>query len=138
MAIGLVVTRGYGNGTLVGEIRQVVARGFFSSALTPIQVEQLPNIAAVAATGAHAYDLSDYFTGETSFSIAPAVEAGWTFNTSTGVLTIDTDANGTFGPYTVTATNAEGDTAGNAFTVKVSPPGDVGGYKAFRIALSIH
>lgn len=120
MALAHVVTRGYGNGTLVGEIRQLVGRGYFNSAVGPIQIEQLPNIAAGAATGAHAYDLSDYFTGETSFSISPAVEVGWTFNTGTGVLTIDTDANGTFGPYTVTAINGAGSTPGNAFTVKVS------------------
>ena len=120
MALGLVVTRGYGNGTLAGEIRQVVARGYFASAASPIQVDQLPNFAAGSATGTHAYDLSDYFTGETSFSIDPAVEVGWTFNTGTGVLTIDTDANGTFGPYTVTAINGAGSTAGNPFTVKVS------------------
>ena len=120
MALGLVVTRGYGNGTLAGEIRQVVGRGYFNSAVGPIQVEQLPNFAAGSATGTHAYDLADYFTGETSFSIAPAVEVGWTFNTGTGVLTIDTDADGTFGPYTVTAINGAGSTAGNTFTVKVS------------------
>lgn len=120
MALGLVVTRGYGNGTLAGEIRQVVVRGYFASAASPIQVDQLPNFAAGSATGTHAYDLADYFTGETSFSIAPAVEAGWTFNTGTGVLTIDTDADGTFGPYTVTAINGAGSTAGNTFTVKVS------------------
>lgn len=120
MALAHVVTRGYGNGTLAGEIRQVVARGYFASALTPIQVEQLPNIAAGAATGAHAYDLSVYFTGETSFSIAPAVEVGWSFDVNTGILTIDTDANGTFGPYTVTATNGAGNTDSNTFTVKVA------------------
>lgn len=120
MSIALVVTRGFGNGTLVGEIRQIVARGYFASSVVPIQVEQLPNLAAGSATGSHAYDLSGYFTGETSFSIDPAVEIGWTFNTATGVLTFDTDADGTFGPYTVTAINGTGSTPGNTFTVKVS------------------
>lgn len=120
MAIGHVVTRGYGNGTFAGEIRQAVLRGFFDSAVAPVQVDQIPNFSAGSNTGTHAYELEVYFTGETSFSISPAVEVGWSFSTSTGVLTIDTDADGTFGPYTVTATNTSGSTPSNTFTVKVS------------------
>lgn len=71
-------------------------------------------------TGTHDYDLSPYFIGADSYSISPAVETGWTFNTSTAVLTIDTDALGLFGPYTVTATNAFGTADSNAFDVEVA------------------
>lgn len=78
------------------------------------------NISAGFDTGTHAYDLSLYFAGATSYAIAPAVEAGWSFDTGSALLTIDTDDAATFGPYTVTATNASGDTDSNAFTVKVS------------------
>lgn len=89
-------------------------------ATTPILLDQIPNVSAGSATGTHAYDLAQYFVGATSYAIAPALETGWSFDTGTGLFTIDTDANGTFGPYTVTATNASGDTASNPFTVKVA------------------
>lgn len=120
MAIGHVVTRGYGTGSFDGEIRQVVLRGFFDSAVAPVLVDQVPNISAGFDTGTHDYDLSIYATGETSYAIAPALEVGWGFDTGTGVLTIDTDDEGTFGPYTVTYTNTAGNTDSNTFTVKVS------------------
>jgi hypothetical protein len=86
----------------------------------PILLDQIPNLSAGFDTGTHQFDLSDYFSGATSYAIDPAVETGWTFNTSTGALEIDTDDEGTFGPYTITATNDEGNTDGNAFTVKVA------------------
>lgn len=71
-------------------------------------------------TGNYTYELGSYFIGADSYAIAPAVESGWTFNTSTGQLVIDTDAMGAFGPYTVTASNAFGDTPSNAFDVEVA------------------
>ncbi len=120
MAIGHIVTAGYGNGTFAGEIRQVVLAGFFDSAVAPVLVEQVPNFSAGFNSGTHMFTLEEHFAGETSFAISPAVEAGWTFDTGTGELTIDTDAAGTFGPYTVTATNTAGSTDSNPFTVKVS------------------
>lgn len=131
MAIGHVVTRGYGNGTFVGEIRQVVTRGFFDSNLPPVLVDRIPNLSAGFDSGAHEFDLSVYFTGETSYAIAPAVEVGWSFDTNTGLLTIDTDDEGTFGPYTVTASNNTGDTDSNTFTVKVSVS-TIRPYRGFR------
>lgn len=70
-------------------------------------------------TGTHTYQLGSYFSGASSFSIAPAVEAGWSFNTSNGELIIDTDAVGVFGTYVVTATNAFGTDDSNAFSVTV-------------------
>ncbi len=120
MAIGHVVTRGFGNGTFAGEIRQIVTRGFFDSAIVPVLVDAIRNIAAPLNSGTHVYSLESHFTGETSFAISPAIEAGWTFDTGTGELTIDTDAAALFGPYTVTATNNAGSVDSNAFTVNVA------------------
>lgn len=120
MAIGHVVTRGYGTGSFDGEIRQVVLRGYFDSAVPPVLVEQIPNFSAAFDSGEHVFPLEGYFTGETTFAIDPVVETGWSFDTDTGELTIDTDDEGTFGPYTVTASNSAGDTDSNTFTVKVS------------------
>lgn len=86
----------------------------------PVFQGTIPDIFERKDTGSHDYDLSPYFTGADSYSISPAVETGWNFNTSTGVLTIDTDALGLFGPYTVTATNAFGTADSNAFDVEVA------------------
>lgn len=121
MSIAQVVTRGYGNGTYAGQIRQVVVRGYFSSISVPVQLDQLPNIAVQANSGSHTFALAPLFAGETSFSIA-GNDAGITLNTGTGVLTVDSDVAtaGVHGPITVTATNAAGSTAGNTFTVNVS------------------
>jgi hypothetical protein len=80
----------------------------------------IPDIFERKDTGTHDYDLSPYFIGADSYSISPAVETGWSFNTSTAALTIDTDALGLFGPYTVTATNAFGTADSNAFDVEVA------------------
>lgn len=80
----------------------------------------IPNISRIENTGTHSYDLSVYFVGATSYSIAPAIETGWTFNTSTAEFVIDTDAIGVFGPFVVTATNVGGNVDSNGFTVTVS------------------
>jgi len=85
----------------------------------PVLLGNIPNLSAGYDTGTHQYELGDYFSGATSYAIDPAVEVGWTFNTTTGQLEIDTDAEGTFGPYIVTA-SAGDTTPSNAFTVKVS------------------
>lgn len=71
-------------------------------------------------TGTWTYDLSPYFLDADSYSISPALESGWSFDTNTGVLIIDTDAIGLFGPFTVTATNANGSTPSNAFDVEIA------------------
>ncbi len=103
------------------EDRYLVA-GFYVGIIptVPEQLDQLPNRSAESDTGTYQYDLSVFFSGANSYSIAPALEVGWSFDTNTGILEIDTDADGTFGPYTVTATNAAGNTDGNAFTVSVA------------------
>ncbi len=90
---------------------------------SPVLVGTIPNIVHTYNTGTHSYALGAYFLGADSYAIAPAVETGWTFNTVTGELVIDTDAVATFGPFTVTATNGNGDTPSNAFTVEVVAAG---------------
>ena len=86
----------------------------------PIFAGTIPDISVTFNTSTYQYDYSTYFTGATSYSIAPAVEAGWSFNTGTGVLTVDTDALGTFGTYVITGTNAGGTDDSNAFSVVVA------------------
>lgn len=86
----------------------------------PLVTGTIPNIFQRQDTGTFQYDLSVYFSGATSYAIAPAIEAGWTFDTGTAVLVIDTDAVAVFGPFTVTATNVTGSTPSNTFTVEVA------------------
>ena len=119
MAIGHVVTRGYGNGTFTGEIRQVVLRGFFDSTVAPVLVDQVPNLAFRPSTGSFQIPLEQYWTGETSFSAA-GLATGITLNTTTGVLTVNTATATTTNGIVVTAINGAGSTAGNAFNVKIS------------------
>jgi len=126
MSIAHVVTGGFGNGTFLGQIRQVVVGGFFDSILAPVQVAAFTTIGAAPNSGTHDFPSGQYFLGETSFSISPALEAGWSFNTSTGLLTIDTDAQGLFGPYTITGINAAGSTPGEPFYVNIRPSAAIG------------
>lgn len=80
----------------------------------------IPDISKTQNTGSFSYALGAYFTGATSYSIAPAVETGWSFDTSTGEFVIDTDAVGLFGGFTVTGTNLAGSADSNSFTVTVT------------------
>lgn len=87
---------------------------------TPPELDaQLPSLNAAAETGSHTYALGDSFSGATSFSISPSVEAGWNFSSLTGSLTIDTDDANTFGPYVITATNENGSIQSNGFSITV-------------------
>lgn len=88
-------------------------------AQAPVFSGTIANISRLYDTGIHSYALGAYFSGAASYAIAPAVQTGWSFNVSTGELTIDTDEADTFGPFTVTATNDEGSSDSNAFTVRV-------------------
>jgi hypothetical protein len=90
-----------------------------AGASPPVLLGQIPNLSAAFDSGTHQFDLSDYFSGADTYAIDPAVETGWSFDTNTGVLEIDTDDEDTFGPFTVTATNPNGDTDSNAFSVIV-------------------
>lgn len=88
----------------------------------PTLLGQIPNLSAPYDSGTHQYDLSQYFASADTYAIDPAVETGWSFDTNTGLLEIDTDVEDTFGPYTVTASNGDGDTDSNAFLVLVAVP----------------
>lgn len=81
----------------------------------------IPNVLVVVDTSTHAFDLGAYFSGPTEYALSPTAEVGWTFDTGTGLLTIDTDDDGSFGPYVVTGTNATGSAVSNAFLVTVAP-----------------
>jgi hypothetical protein len=110
----------------------------------PVLVGSIPNISETENTGTHQYDLSAYFLGADTYAIAPAVETGWSFDTGTGVLEIDTDL-GSFGPFIVTATNANGDTPSNEFSVTVAalavvteqPAGRPRRYRSRRLVVEI-
>lgn len=91
-----------------------------SSLPAPVFAGTIADISVTYDTGTHTYDLSTYFTGATSYSISPTVETGWSFNTSTAELIIDTDDISSFGPYTVTGTNIGGSDSSNAFSVVVA------------------
>jgi hypothetical protein len=119
MAIGHVVTRGYGTGSFDGEIRQAVLRGFFDSIVVPLLVDQVPNLSFRPNTGSFQIPLEGYFAGETGFS-ATGLATGITLNTGTGVLTVNTATASTTNGIVVTATNGAGSTAGNSFNVKIS------------------
>jgi hypothetical protein len=86
----------------------------------PVFQGTIPDIFQRQNTGNFTYDLSPYFLDADTYAISPAVETGWSFDTNTGVLVIDTDAIGTFGPFTVTASNGNGDTPSNAFDVEIA------------------
>lgn len=90
------------------------------AASPPTFTGTIPNITGSFGASNIVTDLSGYFSGATSYSIAPTVEAGWTFDTGTGILTVDTDVAATFGTYIVTGTNAAGSDASNAFSVIIS------------------
>jgi len=86
----------------------------------PVFSGTIPDISLTESATTTDYDLSTYFTGAVSYAIAPAVESGWTFNTTTGLLTVLPDTVGSFGPYIVTATNTGGSTPSNSFGVAVT------------------
>lgn len=90
------------------------------AASAPVFAGSIPNISVTENTGTHSYDLSTYFSGATSYSITPAVETGWTFDTGTAELIIDTDDVSVFGPYIVTGTNLAGSADSNGFSVTVA------------------
>lgn len=120
MSIALYITGGFGNGTLAGEIRQFIVDGLFQSAVVPVLLEELPNFTVKANSGTYNFPLESYFGGETSFSVT-GLATGITFNTTTGVLTVNSaTASGTTSGIVVTAINGAGSTAGNAFSVKIS------------------
>lgn len=115
MPISSVVRRGYAD-----SITSVVTRGYSLPSGAPVRLGDIGNLRMVKDRPAYTFDLGSVFSGTgIAYSIAPAVEAEASFNTSTGVLTWNPLNAGDFGPYTVTATNSSGATDSNAFTVTV-------------------
>lgn len=90
-----------------------------AGASAPVLLGSIPNLRERQNTGTHQLDASQYFSGADTYAIDPAVETGWTFDTNSGLLTVDTDVASTFGPFTITATNANGSTPSNAFSVEI-------------------
>lgn len=92
----------------------------------PVFVGELGDQFLTRGRDSKVIDYSGYFTNTpTSYSISPAVPSDWTFNTSTGVLTIDPTTEGAYGSYAITATNGGGSATSNRFFVTVNA--DVGG-----------
>lgn len=90
----------------------------------PTLNDQIGNLAVRQNTGIYTFNLSVYFSGATSYAIAPALPSGWSFDTATGILTVDSSQTaGTYGPFTVTATSAGGSIDGNTFGAKLSGSG---------------
>ncbi len=117
------------NASQRASIGQVYPVAVFQGVSAPVFTGTIPDISVTENTGTYTYDLSTYFAGATSYSISPAIEAGWTFNTTTAELVIDTDDTKAFGPYTVTGTNTGGSAVSNGFNVEVIsgvivPPND--------------
>lgn len=73
-------------------------------------------------------DYSSYFSDATSYSISPAVESGWSFNTSTGILTVLETTVSQYGSYVITGTNAGGSADSNAFYINVRAASVGGNY----------
>ena len=109
-------------------IGQAYPVAVFQGVAAPTFSGTIPDISLSQSLDTTDYDLSTYFTGATSYSIAPAVESGWTFNTSTGVLTVLPDTVGSFGTYVVTGTNSGGTDDSNAFGVTVTDVSASGGW----------
>jgi len=94
----------------------------FALLAPPTFVAGLSNISYNKNNGVQTYNTSVAFIGNvTSYSISPGLDAGMSFNTSTGVISTDTGVAtvATHGPYTITATNGNGSTSSNAFTISI-------------------
>lgn len=85
----------------------------------PTQLAPIPDIDVTDVQASYTYTLGSYFSGASSFSISPSGATGWSFSTTTGVLTIDTDVLGLYGPFAITAFNGSGSIASNTFTINV-------------------
>lgn len=67
------------------------------------------------------FDTSVFATGQTSYSVTGALPPGITFDTGTGIYTINvaTAGYGAFGPFVTNYINATGSTPSNPFTITV-------------------
>ena len=105
--------------------------GILALGAAPVFTGVIPDLSYDTDSGNQITDYSSYFTNATSYSIAPAVEAGWNFDTITGILTVDTSIVGSFS-YVITGTNVSGSAASNSFGVTITAA-VVGGVKARKI-----
>jgi hypothetical protein len=129
MSIASVVRRGY-----VDSIASVVRRGYSTPASAPTLVGGVGELRLVQGRAAQEFNLAAIFAGSgITYSISPALEAEASFNTATGVLTWDPINAGTFGPYTVRATNSSGFVDSDAFNVVVQVESPA--YEAFDYGL---
>jgi hypothetical protein len=83
----------------------------------PVFFGPVSNITVTVDVAMASVDLSVYFTGATSYSIAGTLPAGVTLNTSTGVLSGTPTETGTFAGLVVTGTNASGSTDSGSFSL---------------------
>lgn len=91
----------------------------------PSLLSSIPNLLYTTATGVKTYDTSTNFSGGSTYALSPAADAGISLNTANGLLTIDTGVAtiAVHGPYTVTATNGNGSTPSNTFTITIQAAG---------------
>lgn len=93
--------------------------GISLSAVTPpVFTGQLSDL-DITANSEKTIDYSGYFSDATSYSISPSVESGWSFNVSTGVLTVLESSVARFGSYVITGTNSGGSDSSNEFYIHV-------------------
>lgn len=123
------------NASQRASIAQVYPVAVFQGADPPVFSGTIPDISEIEGTGSHSYDLSTYFTNAATYSISPAVEAGWSFNTSTAELIIDTDDVNSFGPFTVSGHSLGGSEGDVLLSEQFGV--DTGGAVASSCALSI-
>lgn len=85
----------------------------------PVLIGTVPDFTFTVNVAISSTDLSTYFSGATSYSLS-ATPSGLSFNTSTGVLTGTPDTVGSSTGLIITATNADGDTDSNSFSIFVA------------------
>jgi len=100
-----------------------------SSGVDVVFTGQLNDL-TVQSNATKTIDYSGYFSNATSYSISPSVESGWSFNVSTGILTILEDAVAQYGSYVITGAGTGASADSNAFYV-YSRAGSVGGNYGF-------
>lgn len=84
----------------------------------PIFTGTVNDISVIYASGTYMYDFTTYYTYAMNYAISPDLKPGWSF--VLGVLTIDTDGLGNFGPFTVSGINSTGQADSNDFTIQVA------------------
>ena len=113
---------------LYGGTRSLYGSFAGKAAAPPVFTGVIPNISLNIGDAVSINDYSSYFTGATSYSIAPAVEAGWSFDTVNCILTVNPLVAGVYGTYVITGTNASGSDSSNSFNVVVTETAFSGGF----------